>query len=192
VVSLQLKWLHQFQFAGYYAAVAQGYYRAAGLEVELREFLTEIVNLYQPAAASKGLALRLVLAEELPPRVLTDPTRLRQILTNLLSNAVKFTAAGGVELNVSRKAAPGEKPAAGLVFEVWDTGVGIAAEARPRLFQEYSQADATISRRHGGPGLGLSIAKQLSDLLEEDLRFSSEPGRGSTFTLEIPLRPGAS
>ena len=158
------------------------------LPVNLANDLREITELFQPVAASKGIGLTLVLAPDVPLLVMTDPMRLRQILANLLSNAVKFTTHGSVELTVTRAGLP---MVPRLRFEVWDTGSGIAAEAQRKLFEVYSQADATVSRRHGGSGLGLSIARHLAEMLGGTLTVESEPGRGSTFTLEIPLRVGA-
>jgi signal transduction histidine kinase len=143
--------------------------------------------LFQPAAASKGVELRLRIASDVPALVMSDPTRLRQILTNLLSNAVKFTPAGSVELAVKRFVAGAGGPAR-LRFEVWDTGPGIAADALGKIFDVYTQADASVARTHGGSGLGLSISRELAKMLGGSLTVESEVGRGSTFTLEIPLR----
>lgn len=166
-----------------YSRMEAGRIEAEFLPVPLAEHVRDIAELFQPAAAAKGIELRLKIASDVPALVMTDPTRLRQILTNLLSNAVKFTSVGSVEFSVARVP---DLPR--LRFEVWDTGAGISAEAQSKIFDVYVQADKTIARRHGGSGLGLSIAKQLAEMLGGRLSVESEPGRGSNFTLEIPLR----
>jgi signal transduction histidine kinase len=120
-----------------------------------------------------------------PAAIVTDGVRLRQILGNLLSNAVKFTAQGTVELRVER--VPGLGPLR-LRFVVQDTGPGIPAEQRTQIFQPYAQADASIARRYGGSGLGLSIARQLTELLGGSLTVQSTVGQGTTFTVEVPVR----
>mgnify|MGYP001606940379 CR=1 FL=1 len=166
-----------------YSRLEAGRVEAEYLPVKLTEFMEDITELFSPAAASKGIGLKLTVAPDVPALVLTDPTRVRQILTNLLSNAVKFTSSGGVEVTVARVA---DKPR--LRFDVWDSGGGIPEEAKSRIFEVYTQADASVSRRHGGSGLGLSIARQLAEMLGGTLTVESEPGKGSNFTLEIPLR----
>lgn len=127
----------------------------------------------------------------MPNRVAGDPYRIRQVLTNLLSNAVKFTEEGLVSLRVERS---GEQDDAATVrFEVADTGIGITAEQRARLFQPFSQADASTTRRYGGTGLGLAISDQLVRMMGGEMDVKSEPGTGSTFSFSLPLkeRPGA-
>jgi len=131
-------------------------------------------------ARAKGLRL-FVTKNGLPARCLTDPTRIAQILLNLLSNAIKFTVAGEVRLD-----ARGEGDA--LVFEVCDTGVGIAPEVVQRLFQPFEQADSSTTRKHGGTGLGLVISRRLAELMGGSLKVDSVPGQGSRFTLRLPLR----
>jgi two-component system, sensor histidine kinase and response regulator len=114
-----------------------------------------------------------------------DPTRLRQVLVNLVSNAVKFTAAGEVVL-IARPVSTGVETES-VRFEVSDTGIGIAPEDQARMFDPFSQADASTTRRFGGTGLGLAISKQLIDLMGGELGLDSEVDRGSTFWFEIPL-----
>ena len=160
---------------------------AGKLEIErqpfdLPELLTDLRALWTPAAADKGLDLVLTVAPGLDAHRLGDPTRLRQILGNLISNAVKFTKSGGVALS----ARPGEAPDT-VVFDVADTGIGMTPEQQARLFQSFSQADASIARRFGGSGLGLSICSQLAGLMDGAITVDSDLGSGSTFRLTLPL-----
>jgi two-component system, sensor histidine kinase len=108
---------------------------------------------------------------------------LRQILLNLVGNAVKFTEAGGIRV----AAAP--TPTGGLDVVVSDTGVGISADAVPHIFDEFRQGDSYMTRRYGGAGLGLAIARKLAEQMGGSIRVSSEPNVGSTFTLHLPLHP---
>ena len=115
-----------------------------------------------------------------------DQTKVRQILFNLLSNACKFTEAGTVSLTVR----PEWKPARStrlMVFEVTDTGIGMTDEQMGRLFQEFSQADASTARRYGGTGLGLALSRRLCRMMGGDVTLASTPGRGSTFTVRLPV-----
>lgn len=159
---------------------------AGGVQLErvpvlLAVFLGDITGLFTPAAQARGVAVRLELAPDLPATVQTDPVRLRQVLSNLMSNAVKFTKRGEIVLQ-ARPAGPGR-----LAFAVRDTGPGIPADQVPRIFEPYRQADSTVVRRFGGAGLGLSISRSLAQLLGGDITVASEPGRGSTFTVEIEV-----
>ena len=163
---------------------------AQALELEitsfnLRELLDGVVQLLQRAAESKGLALGLQLDPAVRLPVRGDPVRLRQVLTNLLANAIKFTARGHVQLRVQRL---GEGPAQHqLRFEVVDTGIGIDGPLQSRLFQSFSQADASTTRLYGGTGLGLAICKRIIDLMHGQIGVQSTPGQGATFWFEIPL-----
>ncbi|MGH4001831.1 MAG: ATP-binding protein, partial [Pseudonocardiaceae bacterium] len=128
----------------------------------------------------------------LPTILHTDEQRLQQVLRNLMSNALKFTDEGGVALRIrpaSAEEVNGEALRAAparVAFEVEDTGIGIAAEKLSVIFEAFQQADGTTSRRYGGTGLGLSISRQLTQLLGGELAVSSEPGKGSVFTLYLP------
>ncbi|WP_426354982.1 ATP-binding protein [Stenotrophomonas maltophilia] len=163
---------------------------AQALELEitsfnLRELLDGVVQLMQRAADSKGLVLGLQLDPSVRLPVRGDPVRLRQVLSNLLANAIKFTARGQVQLRVQRL---GEGAAQHqLRFEITDTGIGIDQALQARLFQSFSQADASTTRIYGGTGLGLAICKRIIDLMQGRIGVQSTPGQGATFWFEIPL-----
>ena len=144
-----------------------------------------VVRLLRPQAVIKGLDVT-VEAEGLPAFVMGDAVRLRQCLFNLLGNAVKFTAKGSITVRAMNAVGP-DGPR--LRFEVEDTGVGIDAETRGRLFRRFEQADATTTRRFGGSGLGLAITRRLAELMNGMVGVVSAPGVGSTFWLEIPAAP---
>jgi GAF domain-containing protein/DNA-binding response OmpR family regulator len=157
------------------------------------------LDLIAPTAARKGLELAYEVTGELPAAVLGDQGRLRQIVLNLVSNAVKFTDAG--EIVVSVRATPEQGPvhfsrAKGtweVAVDVRDTGIGIHAEGMARLFQSFSQADASISRRYGGTGLGLAISRRLAEAMDGELTAESSgvPGEGATFHLVVRLEAAA-
>jgi CheY-like chemotaxis protein/two-component sensor histidine kinase len=151
----------------------------------LRELLEMVIQLMERPAQSKGLRLTLQIDPAVRLPVRGDPVRLRQVLGNLISNAVKFTDHGLVAVSVRRV---GESAAQHqLHFEVRDTGVGITPDAQARLFQAFSQADASTTRVYGGTGLGLAICKRIVDLMGGRIQVQSEPGRGATFSFEVPL-----
>ena len=137
----------------------------------------------QCGADAKGLALKLEYAGPCPETIVTDPTRLRQILINLVGNAIKFTDAGEVRL-VARLAGR-DSPQPRLRARSIDTGIGMTPQQIERLFQPFAQADASTTRKFGGTGLGLAISKRLAEMLGGDIDVRSEPGKGSTFTVTI-------
>ncbi|MDO3411446.1 ATP-binding protein [Saccharibacillus sp. CPCC 101409] len=141
---------------------------------------------FELTAQRKQLAFDIRVDDNLPEVIHSDPQRLQQILRNLLSNAFKFTEKGGVELRVYRASEPQLK-GEWLVFAVRDTGIGIAAEKHYTIFEAFQQADVTISKKYGGTGLGLSISRDLSRLLGGFIRMESVEGKGSTFSLFLPL-----
>lgn len=149
--------------------------------------LESCVATFRYLAMGKGLYLRLTGTEALEGLELcSDVTRLRQILSNLISNAVKFTETGGVTVAVTL--GPEDRDRAGLVVDVTDTGIGIADHKLEKLFKAFSQLDASTSRRFGGTGLGLVIARRLAQMLGGDLTVTSKAGQGSRFTLTLSLR----
>ena len=153
---------------------------------DLRHTLRSCQRLMEPVAKAQNIALRLELDPALPPFVLVDKMRLRQIVLNLLGNALKFTEEGEVKLSamVSRRQSD-ELPR--MFISVRDTGIGIAADRLESIFDKFTQADDTTARRYGGTGLGLPISAELAELMGGDLRAESEPGEGSVFTLALPL-----
>jgi signal transduction histidine kinase/CheY-like chemotaxis protein/sugar lactone lactonase YvrE len=146
--------------------------------------IEDILVLERPLAERKGLYLRNDCAADLPAMVVGDALRLKQILLNLVSNALKFTEQGGVTLRC-------ERTSGGLAFEVADTGPGIPADVRARLFRRFEQADDSVARRHGGSGLGLAICRELAELMGGRIEADGEPGHGSVFRVELPLVDGA-
>jgi PAS domain S-box-containing protein len=148
-----------------------------------RDLLTGVADAMKIHADTKGIAFELNIPADLPGALGGDATRLKQILTNLVSNAIKFTDRGSVAMSVRRMAAKSAKAA--LCFIVSDTGIGIAPEARARLFTPFAQADASITRRYGGTGLGLSIVKHLAQLLGGEVVVTSALGVGSQFTVML-------
>lgn len=138
-------------------------------------------------ATTNGLKSDVAIARDLPDWVAGDPVRLRAMIENLIDNAVKFTARGGLRFAVSAKPAPRGRMT--LVFAVTDNGIGISPAELKRLFRPFAQANATVSRRYGGTGLGLVAVKRLAHAMGGDLGVVSKPKRGSTFTLSIPVEP---
>ncbi len=150
--------------------------------VDLEALLLSIVDFLKLGAEAKSISLTLEVTSELPPRIRTDPRRLRQILLNLCGNSLKFTQKGGVHIKVSRTGLDSGQ----LSFAVIDTGIGIDDEQMKRLFNPFIQADSSVTRRYGGTGLGLAISRELARLMGGDISLTSEPGKGSCFTLTIP------
>jgi signal transduction histidine kinase len=137
----------------------------------------------------KGLYLNCHICDDVPNALLGDPLRLRQVLLNLLDNAVKFTSTGGITLSISQEGDVGTKTI--LHFAVKDSGIGIPADKQRTIFEAFSQADTSSTRRYGGTGLGLTISYQLALMMEGRLWVDSEPGQGSTFhfTARIERQP---
>ena len=160
---------------------------AGKIDLEQRPFaltslIEDITELLAPRAQAKNLEIAAYVDERLPMEVVGDASRLRQVLLNLAGNAIKFTATGGVALIVEPGIWPNE-----INFTVRDTGIGIAPEAREKIFREFEQADDRIARNYGGTGLGLSISERIVKRMGGRITLESEPGHGSTFGVSIPL-----
>ncbi|MDB5804039.1 MAG: domain S-box protein, partial [Betaproteobacteria bacterium] len=153
-------------------------------DFSLLALIDKLTSTMAHQARAKGLAVKVEYAPDLAGAVHGDEQRLRQILINLLGNAIKFTAAGSVTLSVARGS---DRASPVLHFTVRDTGIGIAPERLSAIFDPFTQADASMSRRYGGTGLGTTIAKQLTELMGGRIWAESEPGEGSTFHVEIPM-----
>lgn len=154
--------------------------------VDLEALVWEVLATLRPAAKGKGLALVSRVQADLPPVLLGDPHRLRQILMNLAGNAVKFTDSGSITVTVSCAL----RPAGGaeVTLAVADTGVGISPEDQARVFEPFSQSDSSASRRHEGTGLGLAITRRLAELMGGEVQLESAPGHGTTVTARVRLQ----
>ncbi|MGK5531436.1 HAMP domain-containing protein [Streptomyces sp. URMC 129] len=160
--------------------------------VPLRRLVEYAEVTFRPLTTEKGLEFRVTTAPGVPAELLTDDSRLRQVLRNLLSNAVKFTESGSVELRIEPVAAaelppPVRHHGPAIAFRVRDTGIGIPEQQLETIFGAFQQADGTTSRKYGGTGLGLSISREIAYLLGGAITASSTPGDGSTFTLCLPV-----
>ena len=154
------------------------------VDFRLRELVRNAVSVVSPPARAKHLEIVVAIGEETPDLLVGDSVRLRQILLNLLSNSVKFTERGTVRVSISAAAtseAEGARACVLLRASVSDTGIGIPTETQERLFESFSQAETSTTRRYGGTGLGLAISKRLVQLMGGDVGFESTPGQGSTF-----------
>ncbi|HLW94307.1 MAG TPA: ATP-binding protein [Solirubrobacteraceae bacterium] len=160
------------------------------LELELEEFdlgaaVRQTCDSASTLAATKGLTLEIAVDEGVPPRLRGDARRLQQVLLNLLTNAVKFTATGSISVRVEATARSEAKTA--ISIAVTDSGIGIAADALDRVFDPFTQADASTTRVYGGTGLGLAIVRELVELMDGSITAASEPGRGSTFRFDVEM-----
>lgn len=169
--------------------IEAGKIQAELVEFDLHDMLRELMTIMRLQAENKGIYLTLCVAPDLPRLIYGDAQHLRQILLNLLSNGVKFTEKGGVRLEVTSPNS--SSGAAELCFRVIDTGIGISEEMQGRIFDSFTQADASISRQYGGTGLGLSISKQLAELLGGGICLTSTVGVGSTFELNCAFEERA-
>jgi len=160
---------------------------AGRLDLDARAFglgalVEELVELLAPRAHAKGIEIATFVDDALPAIVVGDGPRVRQVLLNLAGNAVKFTDAGGVTVTAEPGGAPGS-----VTFRVRDTGIGIAADAQARIFEEFEQTDSGSTRRHGGTGLGLAISQRIVERMGGRITVESAPGAGATFSYTIPL-----
>jgi signal transduction histidine kinase/ActR/RegA family two-component response regulator len=154
----------------------------------LRENLQQVVDLFSGKANEAGLKLRCELDKNLPNEIIGDSVRIKQILMNLVGNAIKFTSRG--EISLLAKQLKIKDNECDLYFEVRDTGIGIPAEKKDRLFQAFMQADSSTTRKYGGTGLGLAIAKRLVELMRGTIQVESEPLKGSCFSFNILVKAG--
>jgi two-component system sensor histidine kinase/response regulator len=168
-----------------FSKIEAGKLEMESLEVDLRRNVEDVGALMALQAAQKGLEMVVQVHGDVPQVVRSDPQRIRQCLLNLVGNAIKFTSAGEIVLEVRSLAREAGK--AVVRFEVRDTGIGIASEARADLFRPFTQADSSTTRKFGGTGLGLSIVKRLIELMGGEVGVESELGKGSTFWFLLPL-----
>jgi PAS domain S-box-containing protein len=165
-----------------FSKIEAGMLQLESVRFDARSVAADVVEILAPPAQAKGLEIALDWGPDLPATLLGDPGRFRQVLLNLVGNAVKFTAHGHVR--VWARQSEGQ-----LRLAIEDSGIGIAPADRARLFEKFTQADASMTRRFGGTGLGLAIARRLVELMGGQVGVDSEPGQGSTFWLTLPLDP---
>lgn len=151
--------------------------------VPINTIIDDLQSLFKPIATEKKIDFQITVKEDVPQVIETDRMRVDQILKNLLSNALKFTSAGSVRMEISN--VPGNDKL--IRFDVTDTGIGIPKEKQKLIFEAFQQADGSTKRKYGGTGLGLSISRELVKLLNGDLKLTSEPDKGSTFSLILPI-----
>jgi signal transduction histidine kinase/ActR/RegA family two-component response regulator len=165
-----------------YSKIEAGKLSVDNMEFDLRAVCGEVRSLLQPSATAKGLLLNLQCAPSIPASLIGDPVRVRQILLNLVGTAIKFTMSGSVSIDASPIDADVVR------VSVTDTGIGVAAGQLDKLFERFTQGDASITRRYGGTGLGLAISKKLITLMGGEIAARSEPGKGSVFWFTLPVR----
>ncbi len=153
------------------------------IDCDMEEIIKVIDSSMRTLAMEKGISFGVVLTTDVPQIIKTDPARLNQCLVNLVGNSIKFTHTGGVKLEVALEEMGGKLF---IRFNVVDTGIGIPIDKQETIFEKFTQADGSTTRKHGGTGLGLAITKQLAELLNGDITLTSEPGKGSTFSMIIP------
>ena len=169
-----------------FSKIEAGKLQLEALPVRPQRLVDDVAQLFSARAVAKGLQLIAEVQPDVPEMVVTDPVRLTQILSNLVGNAIKFTETGGVGINVRFAAASVTAPQA-LLVEVLDTGIGIPADKLTAVFDAFSQADQSTTRRFGGTGFGLTICKRLANAMGGEIQVKSEAGQGSTFSVRIPV-----
>ncbi len=174
-----------------FSKLEAGKYELRADEFELSQAMEEVAELLSTKAHDKGLELVIRTDPRVPPTIVGDIDRIKQVLSNLIGNAIKFTEHGHVELRVTAEPS-GSDGALRLRFAVTDTGPGVSKEDQARLFQVFTQIDGSLTRKHGGTGLGLAISRQLAEAMGGDAGVDSEPGQGSTFWFTITTRAGHS
>jgi two-component system sensor histidine kinase/response regulator len=156
---------------------------------DVREQIEEVGALLSRRAHEKGIELLTCVPPDFPTGFVGDPTRIRQVLMNLIGNAIKFTDKGEVVVSAAISTALESGP--GVRFEVRDSGIGVSEDQKESIFQSFTQADGSTTRKYGGTGLGLTISRKLVDLMDGVIGIDSEPGKGSTFWIELPLTQGS-
>ncbi|HXG31312.1 MAG TPA: response regulator, partial [Thermodesulfobacteriota bacterium] len=170
-----------------FSKIEAGQMQVEEVKFNLRELVEGVAEILSVRAYNKGLELLCYVEPGIPSWVMGDPTRISQVLVNLLGNAIKFTEKGEVAIKVER-AGSQDRGRLGLHFTVSDTGIGISKESQSRIFEKFSQADTSTTRRFGGTGLGLSISKSLVELMGGSMWLESEEGKGSVFHFSLSLR----
>jgi PAS domain S-box-containing protein len=176
-----------------YSKMESGKIELSNEPFALSELTQSIVDLADPVALRKGIALRLAILDKTPERLEGDPGKIRQVILNLVMNAIKFTDAGYVELRIEPLLIQEKsgRNVALMRFEVTDTGIGISATDQDKLFKEFSQVERSFTRRFGGTGLGLAISKRLVTMMGGEIGVESKPGQGSKFWFMLPILLGA-
>ena len=179
--------------SGYFSAIESGKLTLDEKSTDLKSCVEEVMETFRARTTQAGVLLHCQIAEDVPPRILTDTDRLRQILTNLIGNAVKFTQQGEIRIRIFMTGAlpPPAAHADSVVigFEIADTGIGIEKDQFEQLFQSFSQLTTPGTREYEGAGLGLTISDRLVHLLNGRINVESEPGKGSRFSFTIATRP---
>ncbi|MDQ8186819.1 response regulator [Pelagicoccus sp. SDUM812002] len=165
-----------------YSKIEAGKLEIENVPFDVRDTLEDVVELFGPTVREKGIALHYRISKDIKAKGLGDSTRIRQVLVNLVGNAIKFTERGEVRIDLARHAQESENS---LRFEVHDTGIGIPKPKLKKLFNAFTQVDASTARRYGGTGLGLSISKSLATRMGGSMHVESEPGKGSVFSFTI-------
>ncbi len=172
-----------------YSKIEAGKLELEQAVMDLEEVVSDVIALFRVQNKSRGVQLIADITPGTPTQLIGDPMRLRQILVNLLSNAFKFTEVGEIRLNVKRVRKnlkeTEERPV--IYFSVTDTGIGIPTETQAKLFSAFKQADSSTTRQYGGTGLGLTICRQLIELMDGEIGVKSNPGKGATFWFSVPL-----
>ena len=171
-----------------YSKIESGQLRTENRNFDIRSLLHSITDLYEFSASTKNLHLSLNIAKNLPDFIVSDSTRIQQIVSNLISNSIKFTRVGGITLNATSTQLSNESHE--ISITVSDTGIGIPKDKIDMIFEDFTQSDNTITRKYGGTGLGLSISKKLALALGGEISVASEENSGSQFTLRIPCELG--
>lgn len=177
-----------------YSKMKVGKFTLGTKDFAMREKINHLIDTYSPMFGKKGIDLQADIAPDVPEYVYGDPVRLEHVLTNLLANALKFTKKGSCSVNIRREE-PVEKEDSGkdrvtLLFSVQDTGIGIPGDKQKTIFDPFTQANSSHTRKYGGTGLGLAIAKQLVELMDGEMRVKSQPGKGATFTFTAVFEIG--